>query len=135
MTGLGLVAAVAVAPMAVSVSVPDIDSRGWAVDPAPLGMTPRDYSQAESRAFMGDFIDWVGLQTYYQFPGLSAAEDTWVVSPDTDTNYSLATVNARNGFTLTHPDIGVRFPATHILTEKHNSPFYVYGGGTCEFSA
>ena len=114
--------------------IPDIDSSGWAVDPMKFGMSARDYIHAETHAFLADFIDRVGLNTFYHFPGLSTAEDKWVVSPNNDTIYSLATVNAREGFTLVVPDVGDRFLSIQIGTEDHVVPFYLYGGGTYKFS-
>ena len=118
-----------------SAEIPDLDSSTWAADPAKHGMTPRDYIQAESRAFMADFMGRVGVNNFFHFQGLSSAEDTWVVSPNNDTIYSLATVNARDGFTLALPEVGDRFLAIQIITENHMTPFYLYGGGTRTFSA
>jgi hypothetical protein len=113
--------------------IPDIDSSGWSTDPADHGMTAKDYIQAESRAFMADFIDRAGINAFFHFQGLSKAEDTWVVSPNNDTIYSVATVNAREGFTLKLPDVGERFLSVQIITENHMTPFYLYGGGSYSF--
>lgn len=115
--------------------IPEIDSSGWMVDPRAHGMTAKEYIQAESRAFFADFIGRVGLNTFFHFPGLASAEDRFVVSPNNDTVYSVAIVNARNGFTLDIPEVGERFVSTHIGDENHISPFYLYGGGTFEFKA
>lgn len=115
--------------------IPEIDSSAWAVDPLDHGMTAGDYIQAESRAFFADFIGRSGLNEFFHFPGLSSAEDTWVVSPNNDTVYSLAIVNARDGFTLKLPDVGERFLSVHIIDENHISPFYLYDGGAREFTA
>lgn len=119
----------------VSAEIPDIDTSGWAADPTKHGMTPREYIQSESRAFMADFIGRVGVNSFFHFEGLSSAEDTWVVSPNNDTIYSLATVNARDGFTLVLPEVGDRFLSVQIITENHMTPFYLYGGGTRQFKA
>ena len=115
--------------------IPEIDSAGGMVDPQAHGMTAKDYIQAESRAFFADFIGRVGLNTFFHFPGLASFEDRFVVSPNNDTVYSVATVNTRNGFTLDIPDVGERFVSIHIVDENHISPFYLYGGGTFEFTA
>ena len=115
--------------------IPDVDSSGWAANPCNYGMSPRDYIQSESRSFFADFLKRSGINTFFHFTGLSRASDHWVVSPNNDTIYSIATVNARNGFTLTLPDIGKRFIATQIITENHMTPFYIYGSGTYKFSA
>ena len=125
----GLMVAPAVA------EIPDIDSSGWAVDPTTYGMTPREYIQAESRAFMADFIGRVGVNQFFHFSGLSTAEDKWVVSPNNDTIYSLAAVNTRGGFTLELPETGDRFMSIQIVTENHMTPVYLYGGGTYRFEA
>ncbi|MEM1315928.1 MAG: DUF1254 domain-containing protein, partial [Pseudomonadota bacterium] len=118
-----------------SAEIPDLDTSGWAADPAAHGMTPREYIQAESRAFMADFMSRAGVNAFFHFKGLSSAEDTWVVSPNNDTIYSLAAVNARDGFTLAMPEVGERFLSIQIITENHMTPFYLYGGGTRTFSA
>jgi len=115
--------------------IPEIDSGGWSTDPTRYGMTPKEYIEAESRAFMADFIDRVGVNKFYHFPGLSTAEDKFVVSPNNDTIYSVATVNAENGFTLTLPEVGDRFLSAQVITENHMTPFYVYGGGSYSFDA
>ena len=115
--------------------IPEIDSSAWAADPVDHGMTAGDYIQAESRAFFADFIGRSGLNEFFHFQGLSKADDTWVVSPNNDTVYSLAIVNVRDGFKLGLPDVGERFLSVHIIDENHISPFYLYGGGAREFTA
>ena len=128
------VIALAMTAGATFAEVPDIDSSGWAADPRPLGMTPAEYINGESRAFMADFLGRAGINQFHHFKGLTKAADKWVVSPNNDTIYSLAVVNARDGFTLELPDVGDRFLATQILTEDHMTPFYFYGGGTYSFT-
>lgn len=115
--------------------IPNIDSSEWATDPREYGMTAKEYIQAESRAFFADFIGRVGLNTFYHFPGIASAEDRFVVSPNNDTVYSVATVNASQGFTLQIPDVGSRFLSIQIVDENHMTPFYLYGGGTYRFTA
>lgn len=119
----------------VAAEVPDIDSSGWAADPREHGMSPAEYINAESRAFMADFLGRSGINEFFHFTSLTKAEDHWVVSPNNDTIYSLGVVNARNGFTLELPDVGDRFISAQIITEDHMTPYYLYGGGTREFSA
>lgn len=117
-------------------SIDEIDSSGWSTDPVDYGMTAKEFIQAESRALIGNFIDRVGINQWFHFPGLSDKDDTWVVSPNNDTIYSLASVNATEGFELVLPDVGDdRFLSTHILDENHMSPFYLYGGGRFSFTA
>jgi len=115
-------------------SIDEIDSSSWSTDPADYGMTAKEFIQAESRAFIGNFIDRVGINQWFHFPGLSDKDDTWVVSPNNDTIYSIAPVNTSEGFNLVLPDVGDdRFLSTHILDENHMSPFYLYGGGKYTF--
>ncbi len=118
-----------------SAEIPDLDTSGWAADPTEYGMTPREYIQAESRAFMANFVGRVGLNAFFHFEGLSTAEDTWVVSPNNDTIYSMAALNVRDGFTLVLPEVGERFLSVQIITEYQMTPFYLYGGGTRTFSS
>jgi hypothetical protein len=116
--------------------IPDsIDSSKWAVDPVAYGMTAKEYIQAESRAFLSDFIGRSGLNQFFHFTGLSTAADTWVVSPNNDTIYSIAAVNATQGFTVDIPDVGDRFVSVQIITENHMTPFYYYESGPRTFSA
>lgn len=114
-------------------TIPDIDSSGWAIDPRKYGMSPRDYIQAESRAFFHDFMSRAAINRFFHFTTLARAADHWVVSPNLDTIYSLVIVNARRGFSLLLPDVGDRFMATQIITEDHLTPFYGYGGGRHDF--
>ena len=98
-------------------------------------MTADKYINAESNAFMANFIKRSGLNKFYHFQGLSTAKDTWVVSPNNDTIYSMATVNASKGFTLKLPKVGDRFLSVQIVNQDHMTPIHVYGGGTYTFKA
>lgn len=116
--------------------IPDnIVSNGWDVNPEDYGMTAKTYIQSETRAFFADFIGRSAINSFYHFTNLSTAEDTWVVSPNNDTIYSIATVNATKGFTVEIPDIGDRFVSIQIVTENHMTPFYYYESGPRSFSA
>lgn len=77
--------------------IPNLDSSNWSTDPRAFGMSPREYIQAESRAFFADFISRAGVNTFYNFPGVATAADRFVVSPNNDTIYSIAVVNVRDG--------------------------------------
>ncbi|MFV2092802.1 MAG: DUF1254 domain-containing protein, partial [Hyphomicrobiales bacterium] len=117
-------------------SIDAIDSSGWSTDPTDYGMTAKQFIQAESRAFIGNFINRAGVNQWFHFPGLSDKDDTWVVSPNNDTVYSLVSVNASEGFELVVPDVGEeRFVSIQIIDENHMSPFYLYGGGKYTFTA
>jgi len=131
---LSLFALIALAVPAIA-EIPDIESSGWATDPQPLGMSPAEYINGESRAFMADFLGRAGINNFHHFEGVTKAADKWVVSPNNDTIYSPAVVNASEGFTLDSPDVGERFLSIQIITEDHMTPFYLYGGGTQVFSA
>lgn len=133
LSAIALAMTVAVAPA--SAEIPEVDSSGWATDPTDHGMTAKEYIQAESRAFFAEFIGRAGLNAFYHFPGISSAEDRWVVSPNNDTVYSVAIVNASQGFTLDLPEVGDRFLAIQIIDENHMTPFYLYGGGSYTFTA
>lgn len=114
-------------------ATPSIDSSQWPVDPNNFGMTAEQYIQTESLAFFGDFMKRAGVNNFFHFTTLSNKDDTWVVSPNQDTLYSLATIDAKNGFTLSLPDVGDRFISIQIINPDHYTPYYVYGGGTHHF--
>ena len=119
----------------VQAQIPDIDSSGWAANPVDYGMTAEEFINAESRAFFADFIGRGGINGFHHFKTLATAEDRWVVSPNNDTLYSVAVVNATRGFTLEIPDTGDRFLSIQIIDENHLTPFHLYGGGTRSFTA
>lgn len=130
--------AVAVIAGGVGVShakLPDIDSSGWAADPVNYGMSAAEYINSEMRAFLAEFIGRAGINDFFHFKTLATADDTWVVSPNVDTLYSVAVVNATEGFTLKVPDTGDRFLSIQITDENHITPLHLYGGGTRTFSA
>lgn len=128
------IGAVLVAQVALA-DIPDIDSSSWATDPTDYGMTAKEFIQAESRAFFADFIGRAGINAFFHFPGVATAEDRFVVSPNNDTVYSIATVNVTEGFNLVLPEMGDRFVSIQIIDENHMTPFYLYGGGTYTFTA
>jgi hypothetical protein len=118
----------------VQAEIPDIDSSQWKADPVKYGMTAKEYIQSESRAFYADFIGRSGINQWFHFGALANKDDKWVVSPNNDTIYSVAAVNATDGFTLIIPDVGKRFVSIQIIDENHMTPFYLYGGGTYKFT-
>ncbi|MEY8099742.1 DUF1214 domain-containing protein [Falsihalocynthiibacter sp. S25ZX9] len=120
---------------AAAAEIPDIDSSKWATNPRDYGMSPAEYINAESNSFFADFLGRASMNEFFNFQGLTKAADHWVVSPNLDTVYSIAVVNAKDGFTLELPEVGDRFIATQIITEDHMTPFYVYGGGTQTYKA
>ena len=87
-----------------------IDSSNWAVDPKDYGMTAMEYQYGEAnRLFAGMQKRAGAINTWFHFKGLSKFGDNWVVSPNNDTIYSIAIVDARKGFTIEVPDVGERF--------------------------
>ncbi|MEY8100025.1 DUF1254 domain-containing protein, partial [Falsihalocynthiibacter sp. S25ZX9] len=46
------------------------------------------------------------MNEFFNFQGLTKAAYHWVVSPNLDTVYSIAVVNAKDGFTLELPEVG-----------------------------
>ncbi len=115
--------------------IKDYDSSSWPVRPETYGMTAKEYIRTESLSFFKTFVDRAGINNFSHFKGLSKAEDKWVVSPNNDTVYSIAVVNTEEGFTLTIPEIDDRFLSIQIIDENHFTPYYLYGGGTYEFSS
>ena len=115
--------------------LPDIDSSGWAADPVNYGMTAAEYINAEAHAFFANFIGRAGINHFTHFKTLASPDDTWVVSPNVDTLYSVAIVNAAEGFTLEIPDTGKRFISIQITDENHITPLHLYGGGARRFTA
>jgi len=125
---------IATASFNLQAEIPEIDSSQWKADPVKYGMTAKEFIQAESRAFISNFIGRNGINQWFHFKALANKDDKWVVSPNNDTIYSIAAVNVTDGFTLVLPDVGDRFLSIHILDENHMSPFYLYGGGTYKFT-
>ena len=133
-TAAALFCSTLIAPAAVA-DIPDIDSSGWSTDPNDYGMSAAEYINADSRAFFANFMGRSGVNQFFHFTNLSTADDRWVVSPNNDTIYSIAIVNARQGFTLDVPDVGDRFLSIQIITEDHMTPFYLYGDGQYTFTS
>ena len=115
-------------------SIPPIETDGWAADPLDHGMSPEAFIRAESLHFMANMVQREGINNFYHFQTLAQAEDRWVVSPNNDVIYSMAIVDASEGFTLTLPETGDRFITAQIVSEEHMSVQLV-GGGVYQFEA
>ncbi|MCP4385723.1 MAG: DUF1214 domain-containing protein [Hyphomicrobiales bacterium] len=115
-------------------SIQPIQSDGWAADPQDQGMSPEEFIRAESLHFMANMVGREGINNFFHFQSLAQAEDRWVVSPNNDVIYSMAIVDASDGFTLTLPDTGDRFITAQIVSEEHMSRQLV-GGGVYQFEA
>jgi hypothetical protein len=59
------------------------------------------------------------VNRFFPFPGLTRFGDTWVVSVNNDTVYSVAVVDAREGFTVEVPEMGDRFVSLHVQDLNH----------------
>jgi hypothetical protein len=113
-----------------------IDFSGWAVNPLDYGMSAMDYERAEAELLFGNFAKRAGgVNTFFHFPGLTRADDRWVVSVNNDTIYSVATVDAREGFTVSVPDVGQRFLSIHIQDFNHTIVDYTWSSGTHHYPA
>ena len=113
-----------------------IDSSGWAVNPLDYGMSAMDYERAEAELLFGNFAKRAGgVNKFFHFPGLTKADDRWVVSVNNDTIYSVATVDAREGFSVTVPDVGERFLSIHIQDFNHTIVDYTWSPGTHHYPA
>ena len=132
LAGLSLVALSTLA----RAEIPDIDTSKWAVDPRKYGMSPREYIQSECNAVFNNFYERAGgINKFFHFKGLTQPADHWVVSPNNDTIYSVATVDAREGFTVTVPDVGQRFLSIHIQDFNHTIVDYTWSSGTHHYPA
>ncbi len=115
-------------------TLPEIQSSNWAADPRDYGISPEEFIRAESLHFMTGMAEREGINNFYHFQSLARAEDKWVVSPNNDVIYSMAIVDASEGFTLYMPDTGDRFITAQIVSEEHMSHQLV-GGGIYTFEA
>ena len=114
-------------------SIDPIDSSSWTVNPIDHGMTAEEFIRSESLRFMRGIAKREGINNFFHFTSLAKAEDKWVVSPNNDVIYSIAIVDASNGFTLTLPKTGERFITGQIVTEEHMS-HHLVGGGVYKFT-
>ncbi|MEM8661547.1 MAG: DUF1254 domain-containing protein, partial [Pseudomonadota bacterium] len=115
--------------------IASIDSSGWAVDPMDFGMTAMEYQRKEADLIFQDMIARSGLNEFYHFPGLSKAADVWVVTPNADTVYSVAVIDAREDFSVELPDVGDRFISIHVQDQNHTFVDYNWDAGLHEYAA
>ena len=110
--------------------IDSIDSSGWKEDPSQYGMTAMEYQMAIAEQFFQKQIDRAGgLNQWNHFPALAKAADKWVVSPNIDTMFSLAIVDAPQGFTVPLPEVGERFISLHINDQHHTAVDYTWRSG------
>ncbi|MEM6581700.1 MAG: DUF1254 domain-containing protein [Pseudomonadota bacterium] len=112
-----------------------IDSSDWAVDPMDFGMTAMDYQHKETDIFAQTMIARSGLNEFFHFDGLSKAADVWVVTPNVDTVYSVAVIDAREDFSVELPDVGDRFISLHVQDQNHTFVDYNWDAGVHEYRA
>jgi hypothetical protein len=117
-------------------NIPNISSEGWAVDTQKKwGVSPVEYIHMEHQFFANLFQQQVGVNNFFHFKELSTKDMVWVVSPNQDTLYSIAVVDARHDFSVTVPDTGDRFISLHIQDFNHTFVGYETGGGEYQFKA
>lgn len=110
--------------------ISSIDSAGWDVDPVAHGMTAMEYQRGEAELLMSAFQHRAGgINRFFHFPGLTRFGDNWVVSVNNDTVYSVVIVDAREGFTITVPEVGDRFVSLHIQDFNHTFVDYTWSSG------
>jgi len=116
--------------------IASIDSSGWSVDPVAHGMTAMEYERGEAELLMSGFQQRAGgVNRFFHFPGLTRFGDTWVVSVNNDTVYSVAVVDARAGFSVEVPEMGDRFVSLHIQDFNHTFVDYTWASGTHRYAA
>jgi hypothetical protein len=76
-----------------------------------------------------------GVNRLFHFPGLTRFGDNWVVSVNNDTVYSVAVVDAREGFTVEVPEMGERFVSLHVQDFNHTFVDYSWSSGTHCYAA
>ncbi len=111
-----------------------IDSSGWAVDPMDYGMTAMEFQRKEADLIFMDMLSRAGLNEFVHFDGLSKAADKWVVTPNADTVYSVAVIDAREGFLVELPDVGERFISLHVQDYNHTFVDYTWDSGLHEYA-
>ncbi|WP_394203931.1 DUF1254 domain-containing protein [Shewanella waksmanii] len=117
-------------------NIPTVSSEGWAVDTqAKWGVSPIEYIHMEHQFFANLFQQHVGVNEFFHFKELSTKDMVWVVSPNQDTIYSVAVVDARHDFSVTVPDTGDRFISIQVQDFNHTYVDYQVGGGEYEFKA
>lgn len=113
-------------------TIEPIDSSKWDINPANYGMTAEQFLEAESLHFMANMVKREGINGIFHFTTLAKAEDRWVVSPNNDVVYSMAVVDASQGFTVSMPDTGDRYITAQIVSQEHMST-QLLGGGEYTF--
>jgi hypothetical protein len=111
-----------------------IDSSNWAVDPKDYGMTAMEFQRKEADLIFIDMLSRAGLNEFVHFDGLSKAADKWVVTPNVDTVYSVAVIDAREGFSVELPDVGERFISLHVQDYNHTFVDYTWDSGLHEYA-
>jgi len=110
--------------------IDSIDSSNWKVDPTKYGMTAMKYQMAIGEKFFQTQIQRAGgVNKWNHFPALAKAADRWVVSPNIDTMFSMAIVDAREGFTIMLPGVGERFMSLHVNDQYHTAVDYTWSTG------
>jgi hypothetical protein len=110
------------------------DPSKWPVKFSDYGFTTKTYAQAESNTFMEGFLKRSAVNKFFHFKTLSKKDDHWVVSPNNDVLYSLATADATDDLTLIIPEVkGDRLMSIQIIDGNHFTPKHFYGAGEYKF--
>jgi len=110
------------------------DESTWPVNPEDYGYTAQEYAQAESTAFLAGFLKRTAINKLFTFPGLTRPGDNWVVSPNNDTIYSVAVVDASDDVSITLPEVeDGRYMSLQIVDLNHYTPFVIYEPGRHDF--
>jgi len=99
-------------------------------------MTAMEYARGEAEKLASSFQQRAGgVNRFLHFPGLTRFGDTWIVSVNNDTVYSMAVVDAREGFTVEVPEVGERFVSLHIQDFNHTLVDYSWRSGAHRYAA
>ncbi|MGF1720065.1 DUF1214 domain-containing protein [Vibrio kyushuensis] len=117
-------------------NIPVINSESWSVDPVKKwGVSAIEYIHMEHQFFANLFQSQVGINTFFHFQDFTTKDMVWVVSPNQDTLYSMAVVDARHDFTVTLPDVSDRFISLQVQDFNHVFVAYENGGGEYHFKS
>lgn len=106
-------------------------SQQFLVDPATYGFTVDSYAQAETDTVLDRYANKLGLgvNKFHHLTKLIPVDDQPVVRPNNDSLYSVAMVDAREGFDLTLPDTGDRYISAYVVDQLHYPVVVIYEPG------
>jgi hypothetical protein len=126
LTGLTLLAALAVANVAHSQPVPS---------PATVPVTVENFIRAESDLYFGNVIKDGGFGKFLHRREPAAIDNQTIIRLNRDTLYSAAVFDLNAGqVAITLPDAGKRFMSMQMINEDQYVPAVVYGAGNYTYS-